>query len=636
MPGRIRQSDVDEVKARTNIADIVGEHVSLKSAGVGSMKGLCPFHDERSPSFHVRPQLGYYHCFGCGESGDAYTFLQRMDHVSFTEAVERLAGRIGYELHYEDGGQASDHGNRARLLAANQAAEQFFVERLGSPEAEVGRRFLGERGFDAEAARRFGVGFAPKSWDTLTDHLKGRGFSTEELAASGLVSQGDRGVYDRFRGRLVWPIRDVTGQTVGFGARKLLDDDNGPKYLNTPETAIYHKSQVLYGLDLAKRDIAKSHRVVVVEGYTDVMACHLAGVTTAIATCGTSFGVDHIKVLRRVLGDDSGIGEVVFTFDGDAAGQQAAMRAFAEEQRFAAQTFVAVAPDGLDPCDLRLARGDAAVRSLVESRTPMFEFVIRHTLARFDLETVEGRVAALRAAAPVVAGIRDPSLRPGYTRELARMLGMELGEVTGAVRGSPGSRDRAGSASGGRSEERAGAASADRAHSHEPRGNAPAAPPERPFSIADLPADPSTRLERDALQAMLQYPGVVGADLLAQGVDSRFGNASLAVVRDGIASVVASAARPVTVDAVVAEVPEPFGGLVRQLAVAPMPQRSEDELAAYVRGVVSALIDRELLRQKQELLGRLQRTDRADAAGYSGLQRALVDLEVARRALRGD
>ncbi|WP_157414325.1 DNA primase, partial [Agromyces allii] len=434
MAGRIRQSDVDEVKARTNIADIVGDHVSLKSAGVGSMKGLCPFHDERSPSFHVRPALGYYHCFGCGESGDAYTFLQRMDHVSFTEAVERLAGRLGYELHYEDGGQASDHGNRARLLAANQAASEFFTEQLGTSEAEVGRRFLGERGFDAEAARRFGVGFAPKSWDALTNHLKGRGFSSEELSAAGLVSQGDRGVYDRFRGRLVWPIRDVTGQTVGFGARRLLDDDNGPKYLNTPETAIYHKAQVLYGLDLAKREISKSHRVVVVEGYTDVMACHLAGVTTAIATCGTSFGVDHIKVLRRVLGDDSGVGEVVFTFDGDAAGQQAAMRAFAEEQRFAAQTFVAVAPDGLDPCDLRLARGDGAVRSLVDSRTPLFEFVLRHTVERYDLETVEGRVAALRAAAPVIADIRDPAMRPGYTRELARMLGVELGEATRAVR----------------------------------------------------------------------------------------------------------------------------------------------------------------------------------------------------------
>ncbi len=628
MAGRIRQSDVEEVKARTNIADIVGEHVSLKSAGVGSLKGLCPFHDERSPSFHVRPQLGYYHCFGCGESGDAYTFLQRMDHVSFTEAVERLAGRIGFELHYEDGGQASDHGNRARLLAANQAAAEFFVERLGAPDADVGRRFLGERGFDAEAARRFGVGFAPKSWDALTDHLKGRGFTTEELAASGLVSQGDRGVYDRFRGRLVWPIRDVTGQTVGFGARRLLDDDQGPKYLNTPETAIYHKAQVLYGLDLAKRDIAKTHRVVVVEGYTDVMACHLAGVTTAIATCGTSFGVEHIKVLRRVLGDDSGVGEVVFTFDGDAAGQQAAMRAFGEEQRFAAQTFVAVAPDGLDPCDLRIARGDAAVRSLVEARTPMFEFVIRHTLARYDLETVEGRVAALRVAAPVVAEIRDPALRPGYTRELARMLGMELGEVTRAVR-SAGGRPKAGT--GERS------ASTSSSIDGTGRGGGTAADaPARPFSIADLPNDPSTRLERDALQVMLQYPDAVGADLLRHAVDSRFGNASLAVVRDGIASVLASPDPSIRVDRIVEEVPAPFAGIVHQLAVSPVPQRSEAELAAYVTGVVSALVDRELLRQKSELLGRLQRTDRDDVTTYTTLQRALVELETERRALRTD
>lgn len=627
MAGRIRQSDVEEVKARTNIADIVGEHVSLKSAGVGSLKGLCPFHDERSPSFHVRPGLGYYHCFGCGESGDVYTFLQRMDHVSFTEAVERLAGRIGFELHYEDGGQASDHGNRARLLAANQAAAEFFVERLGAPDAEVGRRFLGERGFDAEAARRFGVGFAPKSWDALTNHLKGRGFSTEELAASGLVSQGDRGVYDRFRGRLVWPIRDVTGQTVGFGARRLLDDDQGPKYLNTPETAIYHKAQVLYGLDLAKRDISKTHRVVVVEGYTDVMACHLAGVTTAIATCGTSFGVEHIKVLRRVLGDDSGLGEVVFTFDGDAAGQQAAMRAFGEEQRFAAQTFVAVAPDGLDPCDLRLARGDAAVRSLVEARTPLFEFVIRHTLARYDLETVEGRIAALRAAAPVVAEIRDPALRPGYTRELARMLGLELGEVTRAVRSST-SRPKP---TGERSAQ-PGAGSAAQGGA----GGQVTDAPSRPFSITELPNDPSTRLERDALQAMLQYPDAVGSDLLRHAVDCRFGNASLAVVRDGIASVLASPDPSVRIDRVVEEVPAPFAGVVRQLAVAPVPQRGEDELAGYVRGIVAALIDRELLRQKSELLGRLQRTDRGDAATYATLQRALVELETERRALRAD
>lgn len=619
MAGLIRASDIEEVKSRTNIADIVGDYVSLKSAGVGSMKGLCPFHDERSPSFHVRPQVGFYHCFGCGESGDVYSFLQKMDHVSFSEAVERLAGRVGIELHYEDGaGAAPDHSNRARLLAANQAAADFFVAKLGSPGAEVGRAFLGERGFDSQAAARFGVGFAPKSWDELTNHLKSKGFSIEEMTIAGLVSVGDRGVYDRFRGRLVWPIRDITGQTIGFGARKLLDDDKGPKYLNTPETPVYHKAQVLYGLDLAKRDISRGHQVVVVEGYTDVMACHLAGVTTAVATCGTSFGVDHIKVLRRVLGDDSGIGEVVFTFDPDAAGQKAAVRAFSEEQRFAAQTFVAVAPEGLDPCDLRLHRGDDAVRRLIDSKKPMFEFMIRQLLGQYNLDTVEGRASALRAAAPIVGDIRDPALRPGYTRELARMLGVDLGDVQRAV-------------STAQSRSRNPAPEAPRRHG-EP---APAAR-EQPFSLVELPTDPTTRLERDGLMAMLQHPDLIGVELLQRATQTTFAHSSLAVVRDGIAASLTHAASPDWLDTVIAEVPEPLANLVQQLAVAPLPERTEREITRYVRDITVALIDRDLLRLKAELLGKLQRTDASNTDVYRTLQRELVRVEAERRSLRDD
>jgi DNA primase len=621
MAGLIRQSDIEEVKARTNIADIVGDYVSLKSAGVGSMKGLCPFHDERSPSFHVRPQVGFYHCFGCGESGDVYSFLQKMDHVSFSEAVERLAGRVGIELHYEDGaGAAPDHGNRARLLAANQAAADFFVEKLGSPGADVGRRFLGERGFDPLAAERFGVGFAPKSWDELTKHLRSKGFSTEELTVAGLVSAGDRGVYDRFRGRLVWPIRDITGQTIGFGARKLLDDDKGPKYLNTPETPVYHKAQVLYGLDLAKRDISRSHQVVVVEGYTDVMACHLAGVTTAVATCGTAFGVDHIKVLRRVLGDDSGLGEVVFTFDPDAAGQKAAVRAFSEEQRFAAQTFVAVAPEGLDPCDLRLHRGDDAVRRLIDSKKPMFEFMIRQLLSQYNLDTVEGRVAALRAAAPVVSDIRDAALRPGYTRELSRLLGVDLADVQKAVHAAQ-SRSRTTSGSDGQ---------------RRPGEITEQAPREHPFSLVELPSDPTTRLERDGVMAMLQHPGLIGIELLQRATQTAFSNQTLAVVRDGIAASVTHAESADWLDTVIAEVPQPLSNLVQQLAVAPLPERTEREITRYVRDITVALIDRDLLRLKAELLGRLQRTDPANREVYSVLQRELVRVEAERRSLRDD
>jgi DNA primase len=640
MAGLIRQGDVEEVKARTNLADIVGDYVTLKSAGVGSLKGLCPFHDERTPSFHVRPQVGFYHCFGCGESGDVYSFLQKMDHVTFSEAVERLAARVGLELHYEGGaGAAPEHGNRARLLAANQAAADFFVEQLGSAGAEVGRAFLGSRGFDEAAATRFGIGFAPKSWDELTTHLRARGFTTEELTVSGLVSSGDRGVYDRFRGRLVWPIRDITGQTIGFGARKLLDDDPGPKYLNTPETPIYHKSQVLYGLDLAKRDISRTQQVVIVEGYTDVMACHLAGITTAVATCGTSFGVDHIKVLRRVLSDDSGAGEVIFTFDPDAAGQKAAMRAFAEEQRFSAQTYVAVPPEGLDPCDLRLHRGDDAVRRLIDSKKPMFEFMIRQLLSQYDLETVEGRAAALRSAAPLVSDIRDETLRPGYTRELARMLGIDMVEVSRAVAGAK-AKARAGTArAAGYRDGSSGAMAGDFGrHSPGPGDAASVAElvVERPFALVELPADPVTRLERDGLMAMLQLPVIVGVDIVARAAQTSFTHTGLAVVRDAIASNLTHAGQADWLERIVADVPPQFANLVHELAMANLPERSETEVHRYVRDITIALIDRDLLRQKAELLGRLQRADPEQREVYSVLQRELVRVEAARRSLRDE
>ncbi|WBU38430.1 DNA primase [Homoserinibacter sp. YIM 151385] len=632
MPGLIRRSDIDEVRSRTNIADIVGDYVTLKSAGVGSLKGLCPFHDERSPSFHVRPQVGFYHCFGCGEGGDVYTFLQRMDHVSFQEAVERLAGRIGLELHYEDGGQAnSDHGVRARLLAANAAAETFFRERLAAPDAQPGREFLGQRGFDPQAAARFGVGFAPKSFDALGSALKAQGFTQEELIAAGLLSTNERGnAYDRFRGRLIWPIRDVTGATIGFGARKLLsdDEDRGPKYLNTPETAIYHKSQVLYGLDLARRDIARGKQVVVVEGYTDVMACHLAGITTAVATCGTSFGVDHIKVVRRVLGDTdnrdtSATGEVIFTFDPDEAGQKAASRAFAEEQRFAAQTFVAVAPEGLDPCDLRLKRGDDAVRRLVSGRKPMFEFMIRRQLQTHDLETVEGRVAALRAAAPIVAGIRDQALGVGYVRSLAGWLGMDPGEVGRAVQSA---RARTAKTVDPRVDVR------PESGLEPPEGAPPSAGP----SLMDLPTDPSTRLERDSLMVLLQHPVAVGAELVAAASRAGFGNHALSVVRDAIAAHATEIERVDWVQAIADEVPRSYQALVTQLGVAPVPERGE-RIAAYARSLVTDLLDRDLLRRKAELLGSAQRAQSdGDAERARELYARSAVVEQERRRLRAE
>ena len=422
MAGRIRDEDVAYIRDRAPIDEIVGDYVQLKNAGGGQKKGLCPFHDEKSPSFHVTPSKGYFHCFGCQTGGDVIAFLMKIDHLTFAETVERLADRLGYTLRYEEGGASSpvfSAGARSRLISANAEAAKFYQEQLNSPAAQHGRDLLTKRGFDKAACMSFGVGFAPDEWDALTKHLRALGYSIDELETAGLSKMGQRGPIDRFRNRLTWPIKDISGDVVGFGARKLASDeaDQGPKYLNTPETPIYKKSQVLYGLDVAKKEIAKKRQAVIVEGYTDVMAAQLAGITTAVATCGTAFGADHIRILRRLLMDDDAFrGEVIFTFDGDAAGQKAALRAFSEDQKFVTQTFVAVEPDGLDPCDLRQQKGDLALRDLIARRVPLFEFAIRSELAHHKLDSAEGRVNALNAAAPLVAQIRDKSLRPEYTR----------------------------------------------------------------------------------------------------------------------------------------------------------------------------------------------------------------------------
>ena len=427
MAGRIRDEDIALVREQSPIAEVIGEYLQLRNAGGGSLKGLCPFHDEKTPSFNVTPARGLWYCFSCADGGDVIRFVEKVDNLTFPEAVERLGARAGIELTYEQGGHVPGHeqSRRRRLLAAHQAAAEFYAERLRAPVAAPARQFLSERGFELADAEGFGCGYAPAEWEALTRHLRGRGFTDSELLLSGLASQGRRGPVDRFRGRLVWPIRDLTGDVIAFGARKLDPEDTGPKYLNTPETPLFKKSSVLYGADLAKREIAHRRQAVIVEGYTDVMACHLSGVPTAVATSGTSFGDGHVKVLRRLLMDaDQFLGEVVFTFDGDAAGQRAALRAFDLEERFVTQTFVAVQADGLDPCDLRVKHGPEAVRDLVARRVPVFEFAIRSELAKYNLETNEGRIAALDASARIIARIKDRGLRDRYAVSLDRWLGM--------------------------------------------------------------------------------------------------------------------------------------------------------------------------------------------------------------------
>lgn len=513
MAGRINDDDVKAVRDAVPIDSVVSEYLQLRSAGGGNLKGLCPFHDEKSPSFQVSPGKGLFHCFGCQEGGDTIAFVMKIDHLSFSETVERLAAKAGITLRYEEGGYNPSHqrGERIRLIEAHQAAADFYVRALESPEAEIGRKFLAERGFDQDAATHFRVGYSPAGWDHLTRYLRGKGFSDKELITSGLSQDGRRGPIDRFRGRLMWPISDTAGEIVGFGARKLRDDDNGPKYLNTPETPIYKKSQVLYGIDLAKKDIAKASRAVVVEGYTDVMACHLAGVTTAIATCGTAFGNDHIKILRRLL-MDNGSARVIFTFDGDSAGQKAALRAFEDDQKFAAETYIAIAPDGMDPCDLRLAKGDDAVRDLVEPRTPLFEFALRQIVGRYDLETPAGRAAALDEAATVVAKIKTSSVQREVAVQLAGLVGILDQEfvVHRVAQLARWARDRG---------EKGGRGPQDR------RGGAPQQPaqtvqaPTAPSGPALNLRSPAHRTERELLKLALQKPALVSPAFDAYGAD---------------------------------------------------------------------------------------------------------------------
>ncbi|WJY95628.1 DNA primase [Corynebacterium felinum] len=424
--GRIPDTDIQAIREQAAIEEIVGEYVQLKSAGADSLKGLSPFKDEKTPSFHVRPNHGYFHCFSTGKGGDVFTFLMEVEHLSFPEAVEAVAEKIHYQINYQGGSTGAprvEPGTRKRLIEANRAAHRFYREQLETPAAATARRFLLDRGFAKDQIYQFECGYAPDGWDTMTKHLL-KSFSFQELEAAGLSTMGKRGPVDRFRRRLLWPIKNTSGDVIGFGARKLFDDDNLGKYMNTPETMLYKKSKVLFGLDMAKKDIATKHQCVVVEGYTDVMAMHAAGITTAVASCGTAFGEEHLQMIRRLMLDDSYFrGELIYTFDGDEAGQKAAMRAFDGDQKFTGQSYVAVAPEGMDPCDLRLKKGDAAVRDLVASRVPMFEFIIRTIIAEYPLDSAEGRLQALRRAVPIVADIKDHVLQAEYARQLSGWVG---------------------------------------------------------------------------------------------------------------------------------------------------------------------------------------------------------------------
>ena len=603
MAGRIRDEVITAIRERLPVEQVIGDYVTLKPAGAGRYKGLCPFHDEKTPSFNVNAGNGFWKCFGCGKGGDLISFVEDKENLSFVETIEILARKAGVEITYEEGGSAprQQSSERQKMIDAHASAAAFYVEQLSTPEAEPARKLLLERGFDESTWGRFGVGYAPRDWDRLCQHLRGKGVNPQTLFTGGLASQGQRGPIDRFRGRLLWPIRDPKGDVIGFGARRLYDDDHiEAKYINTSETPIYKKSQVLYGLDLAKSDIAKTYKAVVVEGYTDVMACHLAGETTAVATCGTAFGVEHVSLLRRYLMDqDEFRGRVIFTFDGDEAGRKAALKAFADDQRFVTQTYVAVEPDGLDPCDLRQQRGDLAVRDLIARHVPLAEFAIRATLAKFDLELPEGRVQALREAAPVVARLKDWALRGEYARRLAGWLGMDEQAVLARVQGDD-----------PRSDGRGGAR-----RKAEPRPD---------------PRDPSLIVEREVLKLAIQRPSHLGE--VFDSLDAVcFTAPAYAAVRDavdGAGGTTTAAAATVWVEKVSAAAEtDSVRDLVTELAVEPL-QTNDEEDPRYAVALLARLQEMALTRRITELKSQVQRVNPVESPEkYNRLFGELILLE---------
>ncbi|UJW32180.1 DNA primase [Saccharothrix sp. AJ9571] len=619
MAGRIRESDIAEVRDRNRIDEVVGEYVALRRAGGGALKGLCPFHDEKTPSFNVRPTHGTFHCFGCGVGGDVIKFLTDLEKLTFVEAVERLADRVGLRLTYEGGGGSvqRDRGTRSRMVEAHKAAAEFYAEQLLGEDGRMARDFLNERGFDPVAAKTFGCGYAPGGWDKLTKYLLKRGFELAELIKSGLVREGRQGPIDRFHRRLLWPIKDLSGDVVGFGARRLFDDDRiEAKYLNSSDSPIYRKSEVLFGLDMAKKEISRRHQVVIVEGYTDVMAMHAAGVPTAVATCGTAFGQDHMKVLRRLLMDDDAFrGEVIFTFDGDEAGQKAALKAFEGDQTFAGQTYIAVAPDGMDPCELRLAKGDTAVKDLVARRTPLFEFAIRSLLRSYDLESVDGQVAALQKMVPMVAQIRDRAKRDGYATKLAWWVGWpDESMVVKRVRAAAGAKDKA------------------------QQGRPAAAASSNPQDVTrPNPGDPRLTVQRESLKAALQEPALAGPEFDALP-DEAFTHPAYSAIRKGIREAGGASggmAGPALLEATAQHCPQ---GMVRrvlsELSVEPLRARGEVD-ARYVSSVLAAMQENLVGRQIQEIKSKLTRLSPVEAPDdYRALFGDLVALEQYRKALR--
>src|SRR5437870_5780851 len=436
MPGRFMEQDLAEVRERANLVEVISAHTQLRKAGPRTFKGLCPFHQEKTPSFTVDPAKQVYYCFGCGAGGDVFDFLRGAEGLSFAEAAERLATRLGITLRTEAGAAPAAGSGRRRLLDAARTAATYFTELLNaSPEAAVARRYVQTRGFSKDDAATWGLGYAPAGRDTLYRHLLGRKFTPDQIVEAGLALVTESGEHrDRFRGRLVFPIADLAGDVVGFGARALGDEP--PKYLNSPETPLYHKSKLLYGLDRAKREMVRSGQAVVTEGYTDVMALHKVGVGSAVATCGTALGEDHFATIKRFCD------RVVLAFDADAAGSFASERGFGIDSKVGLEVLVALLPAGKDPADVALGDGADAVEAVLKGAVPLRWFMIQAVLGRHRLDTPESKGKALRELSPVLGSEPSRVVRGEYAFRIARLLDVDERQVQQEISEIRGVEDR--------------------------------------------------------------------------------------------------------------------------------------------------------------------------------------------------
>ena len=622
MAGRIVKDDIDALRQQADIVAVIGDYTQLRRAGK-SFKGLCPFHTEKTPSFTCTPAGNFFHCFGCGASGDIYDFLQRVEGMDFPEAVETLARRTGFPLRYE---QLSNRerraiGERSRLVAVSHLARDHFVKRLLSEEGSIAREYLKGRGFGRSEADVFELGFAPEAWDDLSRALVADGVEPEDLIAIGVSVRNDRGgLRDRFRGRVIFPIHDPGGDVIGFGGRVLPGIDYGdfdpPKYLNSPETPLYRKSRVLYGVPQARSEIVARDQVLICEGYTDVIALNQAGFANAVATCGTAVGVDHLRALARYTR------RVVLAFDADRAGIQAAERAWDAVRELAGSGTTALdlsvlpLPDGRDPADLVADVGADGLREAVAAARPVVPFLIASRLEQADLTTEQGRVAALREALTVLGREPDPELRRGWARsEIARPLGLAYDLVVASA------------ARQGIALDVVEGVASTRAPRPVRRDTA---------SVAPDPAATDARLERAVLRAVLQTPELL-PPAASELTEKSFSHPSAAAVWRAV--VAAGGAGVGTEDVLAAAEDDMVRDLVRGLTLEEDPAAStgEPELRrTAATDLVHRLVSRDLIAQEQELRERLAAVDAAsDPSTMLALQRELQDLASRRRALRG-